>query len=105
MTELLDRLKETAQEAATRAKEGIEELRLKHELGKLYGEIGRKAVQLVESGEVKHPALAEGVEKAQGLKAQLEALATPAEPEPAAEQPAEPAAAEQPAEEPVETTS
>lgn len=74
MTGFLDRLKGAAQEAATKAKEGIEELQLKHELSQAYGEIGRKAVELVESGELTHPALAEGAEKVRGLKAEIEKL-------------------------------
>ncbi len=88
---LLDQLKTSAQEVAGRVREGVEELQLKRELSQAYGELGRKVVELVESGELSHAALAEGAEKVKGLKAQLEALEKQPAAEPA-EKPAEPAA-------------
>lgn len=69
----LDRLKDATATVATRAKEGVEELQTKHELSQAYGDLGRATADLVESGAVSHPDLAERVEKIRALKAQLEA--------------------------------
>jgi len=80
----LNRLKEATGVVATKAREGVEELQTKHELSQAYNDLGRKAADLVESGAVSHPELAERVEKIRALKAQLEAA-------PAEETPAEPA--------------
>ena len=80
----LDRLKDATGVVATKAREGVEELQTKHELSQAYNDLGRTAADLVESGAVSHPELAERVEKIRALKVQLEAA-------PAEETPAEPA--------------
>ena len=80
----LNRLKEATGVVATKAREGVEELQTKHELSQAYNDLGRTAADLVESGAVSHPELAERVEKIRALKVQLEAA-------PAEETPAEPA--------------
>ena len=54
---LLDKAKAAAEEAAIKAKETAEELQTKRELGQAYGELGRKAFALVESGELSAPEL------------------------------------------------
>ena len=74
----LNRLKDATSTVATRAREGVEELQTKHELSQAYGDLGRATADLVESGAVSHPDLAERVEKIRALKAQLEA--SPSEP-------------------------
>lgn len=77
----LNRLKDATNVVATRAREGVEELQTKHELAQAYGDLGRAAAGLVESGAVSHPELNERVEKIRALKAQLEDVAAePAEP-------------------------
>ncbi len=87
----LDRLKDATAVAATKAREGIEELQTKTELSRTYGELGRKAAELVESGAVSHPELKPLVDKIASLKAELEAAdasatesKSPAEPPPSA---------------------
>jgi hypothetical protein len=77
-SKFLGRLKEATSTVATKAKEGVEELQTKHELSQAYGDLGRATADLVESGAVSHPDLADRVEKIRALKAQLEAQ--PAEP-------------------------
>jgi hypothetical protein len=78
---LLGRLKDATNVVATRAREGVEELQLKHELAQAYGDLGRATADLVESGAISNPELSERVEKIRALKAQLEAKAAePAEP-------------------------
>ena len=80
----LNRLKDATNVVATRAREGVEDLQTRHELSQAYGDLGRKTAELVESGAVSHPELAERVEKISALKAELEAKpeepAEPAEP-------------------------
>jgi hypothetical protein len=77
----LDRIKDATNVVATRAREGVEELQLKHELAQAYGDLGRATADLVESGAISNPELNEQVEKIRTLKAQLEAKAAePAEP-------------------------
>ncbi|HZQ64748.1 MAG TPA: hypothetical protein VFA66_05945 [Gaiellaceae bacterium] len=81
----LNRLKDATNTIATRAREEVEELQTRHELSQAYGDLGRKAAELVESGAVSHPELASRVEKIRELKAQLEAAAEPAPPDQAAD--------------------
>jgi hypothetical protein len=63
----LDKAKAAAEQAAAKAKEGVEDVQLKRELGQAYGELGRKAFELVESGELSHPQLEAIVAKIRGL--------------------------------------
>jgi hypothetical protein len=71
----LGRLKDATNVVATRAREGVEELKLKHELAQAYGDLGRATADLVESGAISHPELSEQIEKIRALKAELEAKA------------------------------
>ena len=85
---LLDRVKANLQETATLAKEGIEDLQTKRELGQVYGELGRKAFDLMEAGELSHPALQELATRVRTLKAELEAeTAAASAPAPPSDQP------------------
>lgn len=54
---LLDKAKAAAEQAATKAKEGVEDVQQKRELAQAYSEMGKTAFELVESGEVSHPRL------------------------------------------------
>jgi len=77
----LGRLKDATNVVATRAREGVEELQLKHELSQAYADLGRATADLVESGAISNPELSEQIEKIRTLKAQLEAKAAePTEP-------------------------
>ena len=70
---LLDKAKQAAEQAATRAKEGVEEVQTKRELGQAYGELGKSVFELVENGELSDARLDASVEKIRTLKAKLEA--------------------------------
>jgi len=70
---LLDKAKAAAEQAAAKAKEGVEEVQTKRELSQAYSELGKSAFELVENGEVSDPRLDAGVEKIKTLKAKLEA--------------------------------
>src|SRR5207302_6809873 len=53
----LDKAKAAAEQAAAKAKEGVEDVQLKRELGQAYGDLGKAAFELVESREISHPRL------------------------------------------------
>jgi outer membrane murein-binding lipoprotein Lpp len=52
-----DKAKQAAGQAAAKAREGVEDVQQKRELGQAYGDLGRAAFELVESGEISHPKL------------------------------------------------
>jgi hypothetical protein len=66
---LLDKAKAAAEQAATKAKEGVEDVQTKRELTQLYVELGRTTYGLVESGEVSHPQVTDTAEKIRALEA------------------------------------
>jgi hypothetical protein len=66
-----EQAKELGAQAAAKAKDEARELQLKREIGKEEGELGRKALGLLESGAIAHPELDEHVERIQALKAEL----------------------------------
>ncbi|HVA29808.1 MAG TPA: hypothetical protein VMU58_00935 [Gaiellaceae bacterium] len=65
---LLDKAKAAAEQAATKAKEGVEEVQTKRELSQAYGELGKTAFELVESGDVSHPRLQTLADKVRALE-------------------------------------
>jgi hypothetical protein len=69
---LLDKAKAAAEQAAAKAKEGVEEVQTKRELSQAYSELGKSAFELVENGEISDPRLDSSVEKIKTLKAKLE---------------------------------
>ncbi len=74
----LDKAKAAAEQAAAKAKEGVEDVQTKRELGQAYGELGKTTFGLVESGDVSHPMLAELVAKIRGLNEKAASDETPA---------------------------
>ena len=54
---LLDKAKAAAVEATAKAKEGVEDVQLKRELGQAYNELGKVAFELVEGSDISHPKL------------------------------------------------
>ena len=54
---LLDKAKAAAEQAAARAKEGVDDVQTKRELSQTYNELGKTAHELIESGEISHPRL------------------------------------------------
>jgi hypothetical protein len=69
----IDRVKNNIQETATMAREGIDDMQKKHELGKLYEELGRRAYELIEYGKLQTDELDYDVERIRKLQAELEA--------------------------------
>ena len=54
---LLDKAKAAAEQAAARAKEGVEDVQAKRELSQAYNELGKSTYELIESGEITNPRL------------------------------------------------
>ena len=69
---LLDKAKAAAEQAAAKAKEGVEEVQTKRELSQAYHELGQKTHELFTSGGLSHPELTSLMEKITALKAQDE---------------------------------
>jgi len=63
----LDKAKAAAEQAAAKAKEGVEDVQTKRELGQAYNELGKAAFALIESGELSHPSLADAAGKIRAL--------------------------------------
>jgi hypothetical protein len=69
----LDKAKQAAEQAAAKAKEGVEDVQTKRELGQAYNELGKSVFDLVESGEISNPRLDATVAKIKALNEKLEA--------------------------------
>jgi hypothetical protein len=69
---LLDKAKAAAEQAAAKAKEGVEDVQMKRELGQTQSELGRIAFELVEAGEIAHARLDPLVAKIRELNAKME---------------------------------
>jgi len=70
--DVLDKVKAAAEQATTKAKEGVAGVQTKRKLTQAYGELGQTTFELVQNGEVAHPRLSPTVERVSALKAQLE---------------------------------
>ena len=68
---LLDKAKAAAEQAAAKAKDTASDLQTKRELGQAYDELGQKAYELAETGELSSAALDPLVARIRELKAQL----------------------------------
>ena len=68
----LDKAMAAAEQAAMKAKGTAEELQTKRELGQAYGDLGRKAFDLIDAGTLSSPELDPLVERVRTLKAELE---------------------------------
>jgi hypothetical protein len=65
----LDKAKAAAEQAAAKAKEGVEDVQAKRELSQAYNELGKVAHELIESGEISHPRLEALAQKIRTLSA------------------------------------
>jgi hypothetical protein len=70
---LLDKAKAAAEQAAAKAKEGVEDVQTKRELSQAYGDLGRLAFSLVESGELSNDQLDATVDRIRALEAKAAA--------------------------------
>ena len=67
----LDKAKAAAEQAATKAKEGVQDVQTKRELSQAYGELGKTAFELLESGAISHPSLEGTAAKIRELNAKI----------------------------------
>jgi len=70
---LLDKAKQAAEQAATKAKEGVEDVQTKRELSQSYGDLGKTVYELIESGEISDSRLDEAAAKIKALREKLAA--------------------------------
>ena len=54
---LFNKAKQAAEQAAAKAREGVEDVQQKRELSQAYNELGKTAFELLESGEISNPRL------------------------------------------------
>ena len=66
----LDKAKAAAEQAATRAKEGVEDVQAKRTLAHAYEQLGRITFELVQRGEISHDQLRAQVEEIRRLQAE-----------------------------------
>ena len=88
---LLDKAKQAAEQAAAKAKEGVEDVQAKKDLHLAYVELGKKTFELVEAGELEHADLDPLTERVRTVAAKLGDEAAP-EQEPGAAPPSGPPA-------------
>ena len=88
----LDKAKAAAEQAAVKAKGGVEDLQARHELGQAYDELGKTAFELIESGEIAHAKLEPAATKIRTLRERAAGGDGSADAADAAPEPPEPAA-------------
>ena len=73
MSGFLNKAKQVADQAVTKTKEGVEDVQQKRELSQAYGELGKAAFELIESGEISNPSFDATVAKIRDLNEKLAA--------------------------------
>ncbi len=91
MMGFLDKAKEAAEQAATKARQGVDEVQAKRGTGQAYGELGRETYRLIEAGEISHPALSEIADRIQDAERTAAPTTPAAEPAADASEPPAPA--------------
>ena len=67
----LDNVKSAADQVASRAKEGVDEVQAKRSLTTAYQDLGKTAFDLIESGEISHPRLVAQADEVRKYRAQV----------------------------------
>lgn len=75
----LDKAKQAAEQAATRANEAAQDVQARRELQKAYADLGEIAYRLTDEGQVSHPELEGPAATVRELRAKLGDDAEPAE--------------------------
>ena len=78
-----NKAKQAAEQAAAKAREGVEDVQQKRELSQAYNELGKTAFDLLESGEISHAGLEATAAKIRDLNEKL--AADPAEAAPSSD--------------------
>jgi outer membrane murein-binding lipoprotein Lpp len=71
---LLDKAKQAAEQAAAKAKEGVEDVQTKRELSQAYNDLGKSTYELIGSGEISNPRLDAAAAKIKTLTEKLAAM-------------------------------
>ncbi len=66
-----NKAKQAAEQAAAKAREGVEDVQQKRELSQAYNDLGRTAFELLESGEISNPRLEASAAKIRELNLKL----------------------------------
>ena len=72
----LDKAKAAAEQAAAKAKEGVDDVQTKRELSQAYSELGKTTYELVANGDLTDPRLDATAAKIRELRDKLEPAAT-----------------------------
>jgi len=64
---LLDKAKAAAEQAAARAKEGVDDVQTKRELSQAYGDLGKTAYELIAAGDLNDSRLEAGARTSSAL--------------------------------------
>ena len=75
---IINKVKENLRGTAVAAREGVEDLQTNHELGQAYGELGRRAFDLIDGGKLESAELDFDVKRIRTLRAALGTTGTPA---------------------------
>jgi hypothetical protein len=67
----LDKAKQAAEQAAAKAKEGVEDVQQKRELSQAYNDLGKTTFELIEAGEISHPRFEATTEKIRALNEKI----------------------------------
>jgi outer membrane murein-binding lipoprotein Lpp len=68
---LFNKAKQAAEQAAAKAREGVEDVQQKRELSQAYNELGKTTFELLESGEISSPRLEATAGKIRELNAKI----------------------------------
>jgi hypothetical protein len=68
---LFNKAKQAAEQAAAKAREGVEDVQQKRELSQAYNELGKTAFELLESGAIAHPSLEASAAQIRALNEKL----------------------------------
>ncbi|HEY5693936.1 MAG TPA: hypothetical protein VIR14_05455 [Gaiellaceae bacterium] len=68
---LFNKAKQAAEQAAAKAREGVEDVQQKRELSQAYNELGKATFELLESGEISNPRLEATAGKIRELNAKI----------------------------------
>ena len=79
---LFNKAKQAAEQAAAKAREGVEDVQQKRELGQAYGDLGKTAFELLESREISHPRLEATAAQIRVLNAKIAEPSSAAAPAP-----------------------
>jgi outer membrane murein-binding lipoprotein Lpp len=69
----INKARQAAEQAAAKAREGVEDVQQKRELSQAYNDLGKTAFELLESGEISSPRLDAAAARIRDLNAKLAA--------------------------------